>query len=77
MATVFWDKMEVPMVEIIQQGTTIKSEVYCGTLKKLRRAIQNKKHGMLTSGAVFLHDNAHPHTAARTRAARAFQLGSV
>jgi hypothetical protein len=31
-------------------------------------AIQNKRHVMLTSGVVFLHDNARPHTAARTRA---------
>jgi transposase len=32
--------------------------------------IQNKMHGMLTYdvGVVLLHDNARPHTAARTRA---------
>jgi hypothetical protein len=31
-------------------------------------AIQNKKHGMLKSGVVPVHDNACPHTAACTRA---------
>jgi hypothetical protein len=31
---------------------------------KLRRAIQNKRCGMLTYGVVPLHDNARPHTAA-------------
>jgi histone-lysine N-methyltransferase SETMAR len=36
--------------------------------KKLHRAIQNKRHGMLTFGVVLLHHNACPHTAARTRA---------
>jgi hypothetical protein len=38
--------------------------------KKIRRAIQKKGRGMLTSSApvVLLHDNARPHTAARTRA---------
>jgi transposase len=36
--------------------------------KKLRRAIQIKRSGMLTFGVLFLHDNAPPHTAARTRA---------
>jgi transposase len=58
------------MVEFMQQGTTITSEVYCETLKKLRRAIQNKMCGMLTYGIMLLHDNARPHTstAARTRA---------
>jgi hypothetical protein len=50
------------MVEFMQQGTTIE------TLKKLPRDIQNKRHGMLTSGVVHLLDNAHPHTAACTRA---------
>ncbi|KAG8308547.1 hypothetical protein J6590_107134, partial [Homalodisca vitripennis] len=30
---------------------------YCETLKWLRRAIQNKRHGLLTSGVVFVHDN--------------------
>jgi histone-lysine N-methyltransferase SETMAR len=42
------------------------SSVFRNT-KILRRAIQNKRHGMLTYG-VLLHDNARPHTAARTRA---------
>jgi hypothetical protein len=51
------------MVEFMQQGTTITSEVYC----ELRRDIHNKSNGMLTYGVV-LHDNALPHTAARTRA---------
>jgi hypothetical protein len=36
--------------------------------KKLHRAIQNKRLGMLISGVVLLLGNAHPHTAARTQA---------
>jgi hypothetical protein len=56
------------MVEFMQQGTTIMSQVYCETLKKLCRALQNKRRGMLKSNVVLLHDNAHPRTAARTRA---------
>ena len=32
--------------EFLPQGTTINSAVYCETLKKLRHAIQNKRHGM-------------------------------
>ncbi|GBN43872.1 hypothetical protein AVEN_29715-1 [Araneus ventricosus] len=42
------------------------SEVYCRTWKKLKRAIQNKRRGLLSSGVVLLHDNTHPHTAVRT-----------
>ncbi|GBL72997.1 Histone-lysine N-methyltransferase SETMAR [Araneus ventricosus] len=36
------------------------------TLKKLQRAIQNKRRGLLSSGVVLLHDKARPHTAVRT-----------
>jgi hypothetical protein len=43
-------------------------QAYYETLKELCGVIQNKRRGMLTSGAILLHDNALPHTAARTRA---------
>ncbi|GFU87794.1 histone-lysine N-methyltransferase SETMAR [Trichonephila clavipes] len=42
MATVFWDRHGVLLVEFNQQGTTINAAAYCATLTKLRRAIQNK-----------------------------------
>jgi hypothetical protein len=45
--------------------------------EKLRRAIQNKTNGIVTSSTVFLHNNVHPHTVACTQTARAFQLGAV
>jgi hypothetical protein len=64
-AAVSWDRKEMLMVEFMQHGTTIMSEVYCKTLKKcVRLAIQNKRCGMLTSHVVLLRDNAYPHTAA-------------
>jgi histone-lysine N-methyltransferase SETMAR len=56
------------VVEFIQQGNSITSEVYCKTLKELHRAIQNKRHGMLTSAVLLLYDNVRPHAAACTRA---------
>jgi hypothetical protein len=34
METVLCDEKGVPMMEFMQQGTTIMSEVYCETLKK-------------------------------------------
>jgi transposase len=70
METVFWDRKGVLMVGFMQQETRITSEVYCETLKKLRRAIHNQRCGMLTYGVlvVLLHNNANPHKAARTRA---------
>ncbi|GFX55296.1 histone-lysine N-methyltransferase SETMAR [Trichonephila clavipes] len=35
--------------------------------RKLKRAIQNKRRGLLSSGVVLLQDNACPHTAVRAR----------
>jgi hypothetical protein len=35
MATVFWDMKVVLMLEFMQQGTTIMSEMYCETKKNL------------------------------------------
>jgi hypothetical protein len=40
------------------QGTTINADVYCETVSKLRRTIQNKIRGLLSSGFLLLHDNA-------------------
>ena len=67
MCTVFWDRRCVLLVESLPQGTTINSAVYCETLKKLRRAIQNKRRGMLGATILLLCDNARPHSAAQTQ----------
>ncbi|GFU24275.1 mariner Mos1 transposase [Trichonephila clavipes] len=67
MATVFWDRHGVLLVEFMQQGTTINAAAYCATLTKLRRAIQNKRRGLLTSGVLLLHDNARPLSALNTQ----------
>jgi hypothetical protein len=57
----------VLVVEFVQQGTTITSEVYeyCDIISD--RAIQNKRPGMLTYGVVLLHDNVCRHTTTHTR----------
>jgi len=62
MAIVFWDRKGVLLIEFMEPGTTITSETYCEILKKLYRAIENKRRGMLTSSVVLLHDNARSHT---------------
>ncbi|GBL90856.1 Mariner Mos1 transposase [Araneus ventricosus] len=66
MVTVFWDAQGILLIEFMTRGTTINSEVYCRTLKKLKRAIQNKCRGLLSSRVVLLHDNVRSHTAVRT-----------
>jgi hypothetical protein len=68
MCTVFWDSKGFLLVEFLPQGSTIHASVYCDTLKKLRREIQNKRRGMLSRSVVMLHDNVRPHTSAATHA---------
>jgi len=67
MCTIFWGRQGVLLVEFLPQGTTTNTAVYCETLKKLRRAIQNKMCGMLSATILLLHDSAQPHSAAQTQ----------
>jgi len=66
MAIVFWEWKGILLIDFLERGLTINADAYCETVRKLRRAIQNKRRGMLSSGIVLLHDNARPHSAART-----------
>ncbi|GBL74462.1 Mariner Mos1 transposase [Araneus ventricosus] len=61
------DRKGVLLVDFMPIGTTINANRYCETLRKLWRAIENKRRGMLSGGIVLLHDNACPHTAAATQ----------
>jgi hypothetical protein len=64
MCTVFWDRKGILLVDFLPQGSTISAGVCCNTLKKLHRAVQNKRLGMLGWGVVMINDNTRPHTAA-------------
>uniref|UniRef100_A0A2S2P1P4 Mariner Mos1 transposase n=1 Tax=Schizaphis graminum TaxID=13262 RepID=A0A2S2P1P4_SCHGA len=63
MTSMFWDHKDIILIEYLPQGETIKAVRYCKTLKKLRRAIQNKRRDLLTRGVCLLHDNARLLTA--------------
>ncbi|GBL89251.1 Histone-lysine N-methyltransferase SETMAR [Araneus ventricosus] len=67
MATIFWDRKCVLWVDFMPKGTAINANRYCETLRKLLRAIQNRRCGMLSGRIVLLRDNARPHTAAATQ----------
>lgn len=60
MATVFWDHKGVILVEFLEHGTTVNSEVYCQTLEKLRRETQNHWCGLLSSCFTTTHDHIAP-----------------
>jgi len=63
MASVFWDRKGILLVEFMPPGAIVNAAAYCDTLTWLRRAIQNKRRGMLPRGLCLHHDNARPHSA--------------
>lgn len=66
MATVFWDRKGILLIDFLDPGTTINSDRYGESLKKLRRATQNRRRGKLSKGVRLHHDNARPHTSRQT-----------
>lgn len=65
MMSVWWDCDGVIMFELLPPNTSITADLYCDQLDRLATQIQQKRPG---HGPVrFLHDNARPHTAIRTR----------
>jgi hypothetical protein len=66
MTSVFWDGKGILLTDFLPRGETTNADAYGTTLKKLWRAIQNCRQGLLSSGVSPLHDNARPHTAEKT-----------
>src|SRR5258705_3931331 len=51
---------------MLPSGATINGPRYVLTLRRLRRAIHQKRPGKWASGVLLQHDNARPHTSAYT-----------
>jgi hypothetical protein len=66
MAAVFGDRKGLPLANFLPGGDTINAAAYSETLKRLRRAIQNKRRKMLTQGVCLLHDNTRPQQSRHT-----------
>jgi hypothetical protein len=64
----FWDQKSILLVIFMLQATSINAEVYCATLRRLRRAIHNLWQGLLSSAVMPLCENACSHAAARMQA---------
>jgi hypothetical protein len=67
MLTGFWDSQRLLLEHFQERCSTVNSVVCSEMLRdKLKPAIGNKRRGRLSKGAVLLHDNARPQTAAHT-----------
>jgi len=49
------------------RNKTINADAYCATLRRLRKALQNRRRGKLSRGIVLIRDNARPHTVRQTQ----------
>jgi histone-lysine N-methyltransferase SETMAR len=69
MATVFWDCEGVILIDVLPRGQTINSDVYVGTLKKMKKRFRKVHPHKDVTKVPLHHDNARPHTSLHTREA--------
>ena len=61
MATVFFDSEGLLLVDIMPHGTTINSDAYVATLKKLQVRLSRIRRHREKQDVLLLHDNAQPY----------------
>ena len=74
MVTVFWDREGIILIDFMDPGTSINSDTYIATLRKLKEAIRRKRPKKDMNTIQLHHDNARPHTSFATTQAIA-QMG--
>ena len=67
MATIFWDSKGVLYVDFLTERRTINAEIYSALLEGPVKTAIRKKRKRAQISVSFLHDNARPHVAARTK----------
>ena len=67
MVTMFWDSVDVILVDFIFKGATINSDVYIDTLKKFKARIRRVRSALEMSKVLLQHKNARPHISLKPR----------
>ena len=62
MASVFWDKNGIIMVEYLPKGSTVTGAYFADQLRRLRECMKKTRRGLLRKDVWPLQDNAPPHT---------------
>ena len=63
----FWDEGGILLIVYLPKGQTINTEYYSSLLVQLQATLKEKRHGKVTKGVLFLHDNAPAHRALATQ----------
>jgi len=66
-ASIFSDQDGILLTDYFPKGQTINAEYYSSLLVQLKDILKEKRHGKVTRGVLFLHDNAPTHQALATQ----------
>jgi hypothetical protein len=61
LASVFWDKDGILLIDYLEKGATITAKYYIALLGKMKQELVSKHRGKLSRGILFLQENAAPH----------------
>jgi len=69
LASIFWDQDGILLTDYLKTGLTINTEYYSSLLVQVKDILKEKRprHGKVTKGVLFLHDNAPAHWALVTQ----------
>jgi len=67
LASIFWDQDGILLIDYLPKGQTINAVYYSSLLVQLKDNLKGKRHGKVTKGVLFLHDNAPAHRTLATQ----------
>jgi len=67
LALIFWDEDSILFIDYLPKGQTINAECYSSLLVQLKEILKEKFSGKVTTGVLFLHNNALAHRALATQ----------
>jgi len=67
LASNFWDQEGILLIDYLTNGQIINAQYYSSLLVQLKGILKEKRHGKVTKGVLFLHDNAPAHRALATQ----------
>ena len=73
LASIFWAKDGIILIDYLPKGQTINSEYYLSLLVQLRNILKEKRPEKVTKGVSFMHDNAPARRALATQKKLAYR----